>query len=217
MYDHPYEAVAARITASKHSLLFQIALIFLVPIILVRLNIIPIALHTIFLIGAAVVLVGILIKDRWNAEMLGMGMFKKRYVLAYLIFTTVGIVTISQMGELVGKEELARWWGHAHFMYLFFVVSLFQEVAYRGYLIPALGKLMHAPILIIITNALFFTFLHIIFPNVLINLPLAFVGGIGFAYMYIRFPSLPLIILSHAALNFVAVLYGFFIIPGVTY
>jgi membrane protease YdiL (CAAX protease family) len=60
-------------------------------------------------------------------------------------------------------------------------------------------------------------FLHVIFPNPMIGLPIAFIGGIGFAVMYLRYPSLPLIILSHALINFFVVLYGFFVVPGVTY
>lgn len=218
MVDHHYELIASRITASKRKLALQTAVLFLIPIILIQLYIIPLGVHTMFLIGIGILLTGVLIKEKWTFEMLGMtNSFKKHYILAYCIFTVVGVVVISQMGELSGRNGLSQWWQYRHFLYLFFVVSLFQELAYRSYLIPVLGKLTASPAVVIFSNAVFFTFLHIIYPNFLFNLPLAFVGGIGFAYMYIRFPSLPLIVISHAILNFVAVLYGFFIVPGITY
>ena len=60
-------------------------------------------------------------------------------------------------------------------------------------------------------------FLHSIFPNPTIGLPIAFIGGLGFALMYMKYPSLLLIIISHSIINFFVVLYGFFVIPGVTY
>ena len=142
----------------------------------------------------------------------------KKYLRPYIIFTLIMLCLIAASGEYILKtEEVRKWWTHSHFLYMFFVVSFFQEIAYRGYLVPALGKLSSNIPMVIFANALIFTLLHTIYPNPMIGLPMAFMGGIAFCLMYIRYPSLPLIILSHAALNFCAVLYGFFIIPGVTY
>lgn len=141
----------------------------------------------------------------------------KQYIIPYALFTLIAITLITLFGEKMGQEGLARWWTYNHFLYGFFIVSLFQEIGYRAYLIPALGKLVSKPIYIILINALLFTFLHILFPNPLIGLPLAFIGGIGFALMYMKYPSLLLIIISHSTINFFVVLYGFFVIPGVTY
>lgn len=79
---------------------------------------------------------------------------------------------------------------------------------------PALASVERSPAALILTNAVLFTFLHAVFPNYLINLPLAFVGGIAFASMYYKYPNLWLIMISHAVLNFVAVWYGFFTVAG---
>jgi len=205
---------------TKKSVLFiQIVLVFIAPLILIHLGIIPISYRVVALSVIVFLLLLILIKEHWTRAMFEVTLTNaKKYFWQYVIFTIIGVFAISIFGEhFIGREELQGWWHYNHFLYLFFIVSLLQEVAYRGYLIPALGALSRNPLWIILANALLFTYLHTIFPGLLVNLPLAFVGGIGFAIMYLKYPSLPLIILSHAALNFIAVLLGFFIIPGITY
>jgi membrane protease YdiL (CAAX protease family) len=206
------------IKTSIAELCAQIIFVFIVPIVLINTGIIPVTYRVLTLVVLVTVLFILLIKEKWTFKMLG---FKKEFslkeVLVYTIFTLLGVLVITQLGEHIGREELTQWWKHPHFLYLFFVVSLFQEMAYRGYLMPALGKITSSPIRIILTNAALFTFLHSIFPNYLINLPLAFIGGIGLALIYRRYPNLILIVICHAVLNFFAVLYGFFMIPGVTY
>ena len=63
---------------------------------------------------------------------------------------------------------------------------------------------------VIILNTLLFTLIHIIYPMPEIMIPVAVISGFAFALMYRYFPNLILISLSHAVLNFVAILYGFF-------
>lgn len=198
---------------TKLQILIQIILVFIAPVLLLQYSITPISFRTLVLVGVVSLLVYILYKEQWTPKMLGyISRASKREALAYTIFTIVGVIAIAQFGELIGNEEVTRWWTHPHFLYLFIIVSVFQEVAYRGFLIPALGKLSRSPFFIVILNASLFAFLHIIFPNLSIGLPLAFIGGIGFALMYMRYPNLPMIMVSHAVLNFCAVLYGFFTI-----
>lgn len=207
-----------KIRTGKTELFLQIILVFVIPIMLLDAHVVPLKLRSIFLIACVVLLLIILSKERWTLSMLGIQKTGFRQALIpYLIFTAIGFFFISQLGERIGREELAAWWRHPHFLYLFLIVSVFQEIAYRGYLIPALGKVSKSPLWILLCNTLLFVFLHTIFPGLLFNLPLAFLGGLGFAIIYMKYPNLPLIIISHSILNFVAVLYGFFIVPGLTY
>ena len=209
----------SRIETSRIEIFIQIVLVFIIPVALIYAKIIPITDRVFVLVGMVTLFAGILVYEKWTPDMFFLHRSSmKQYFLPYLAFTIIMMVLLIGFGEYIIKnEEIQRWWTHSHFLYLFFIVSFFQEVAYRGYLIPALGKLSRNVPMIVITNTLIFVFLHTIFPNPMVGLPVAFVGGIGFAVMYLRYPSLPLIILSHAALNFCAVLYGFFIIPGVTH
>ena len=212
------EKTISSIKTKDRELNIQIFIVFLIPIILLDLGIIPITYRIWVMALLVTLLVSILIAEKWTWNMLGLktNTFKK-YLLPYIIFTAIGLVGVIVFGEKTGQEEIAKWWTYDHFIYGFFLVSLLQEIAYRAYLIPALGKLVSSPLKIVLINTLLFTFLHTIFPNPVMGLPLAFVGGLGFAFMYIRYPNLPLIVLSHAILNFVIVLYGFFVIPGITY
>ncbi|MDB5254698.1 MAG: hypothetical protein JWL92_74 [Candidatus Nomurabacteria bacterium] len=204
---------------TRKEITLQILLVFILPILLVHLGFIPLNRRVLLMAIIVVVFLVVLFVEKWSWRMLGVqkSTFKK-YLLPYAIFTLVMTLLITQFGESITKvEELSAWWNHQHFLYTFFVVSVFQEIIYRGYLMPALGRLFKNPLFIIALNTALFVFLHTIFPNPLVGLPVALVGGLGFAIMYYRYPSLPLIILSHSLLNFYAVLYGFFVIPGITY
>ena len=199
-------------TTSKKEIFIQIVLVFILPVLLLQSGLIPFAAR-IWVLGLTVTLfIFILRRERWtlksfHAERCDL----KKFIIPYTIFTVVGVVIINILGESIGREEINRWWSNSHFIYLFLVVSIFQEVAYRGYLIPALKKITSSPVLVVLVNAILFTYMHSIFANPQINLPLAFVGGLGFAIMYLKYPNLLLIIISHSVLNFFAVLFGFFI------
>jgi membrane protease YdiL (CAAX protease family) len=206
------------IKTSKRELLIQIFAVFILPILIIRAGFIEGDDRIWMLVGIVTILLVILLREKWTRAMLGATSYRiKKYLIPYIIFTLISIILISMFGEKLGQPEVAQWWKHSHFIYGFFIVSLFQEIAYRAYLIPALGKLFKSKFFIVVTNALIFMFLHSIFPNPLFGLPIAFVGGIGFALMYMRYPSLLLIIISHSIINFFVVFYGFFVIPGVTY
>ncbi len=217
MNDHIRESIE-QIQTSKRELVAQMFVVFVVPILAIYYGFVP-ATYRIWVLAVVMTLfILLLMQEKWTRDMLGLGRHRiKKYALPYIIFTAVAVFAIVYFGEKIGREELASWWKHSHFLYKFFLVSLFQEVGYRAYLIPALGKLVKKPVFIVTLNAILFTLLHIIFPDPMIGLPLAFVGGLGFALMYLEYPSLILIVLSHSVINFLVVLYGFFVIPGVTY
>jgi membrane protease YdiL (CAAX protease family) len=206
------------IKTRKFEIWLHIVSIFIFPILLLKSGVIAVEDRVWTLVVLVVILVLVLISESWNFFMLGeiKSNFKK-YIWRYVGFTFIGVLFLVIFGEKTGHEEVSRWWTYPHFLYMFFVVSFFQEIAYRGYLIPALLKILPNTFLVVVLNALLFTFMHIIFPHAIVTLPIAFLGGFSFALMYLRYPSLPLVVVSHAILNFVAVLYGFFVIPGVTY
>ncbi|HZJ41251.1 MAG TPA: type II CAAX endopeptidase family protein [Candidatus Saccharimonadales bacterium] len=202
-----------KIKASKREIILQILLVFIVPVLLLQVGVIPISWRIPALVVAVSIFFFILVRERWTLKMMHIETKNlRKFAWPYIIFTIVSVIAISFFGEQIGHEEFSHWWTNKHFIYLFLVVSIFQEVAYRGYLIPALKKLLGVPFLIILVNALIFAYMHSIFGNLQINLTVAFIGGLGFAIMYLKYPNLILITLSHAVLNFAVVLYGFFTI-----
>ena len=75
---------------------------------------------------------------------------------------------------------------------------------------PKLELLMGIGFLAIAVNAIIFALLHIIYSNDYVSLLMIFAAGLGFAGMYLYYPNLILIALSHSVLNFIAVLFGFY-------
>jgi membrane protease YdiL (CAAX protease family) len=202
-----------KIRTAKKEIWFQIVAVFILPVLLLQTGIIPLNARVAVLVITVSAFVILLLKQKWTLKTLHIETHNlKKFILPYALFTAAGILLIAFAGEKIGQEEFVRWWTNKHFIYLFLIVSIFQEVAYRGYLIPALQKAVASPALVIFLNTLLFTYMHSIFPNPEVNLLLAAIGGLGFAVMYVRYPNLILITASHAILNFCAVYYGFFTI-----
>ena len=67
-------------------------------------------------------------------------------------------------------------------------------------------------VLIIFVNAAVFALIHVIYLDTVFVLPLTFMGGIAFAWIYYAYPNLPLISLAHTVLNFTAMILGFFVL-----
>lgn len=198
---------------SKRLILVQIFIIFVLPVFLLYFRILPISWRFILLAISSLVIYGIIRREEWSFEEMGIrhDNFKKA-IPFYLSFIVLGIVVLFliehkfNMPDIDTKIFFIKTW-------VFFIpVSLFQEFAFRSFLIPRLKKLYDNNYVVILFNAVLFTLLHIIFPNLGIGLPIAFVSGIFFAWIYIKYPNLVLISLAHSVLNIVAVLLGFFAI-----
>lgn len=191
----------------------QIFFIFILPIVLLYFEIIPKAYRIFVLIFMSLCIYGAMWHEKWSKQVIGIarGTYKK-YFLPYIIFSITGCVLLILYAKTLGNNPNPNWWKLPHFWFLFLLVSFFQEFAYRSFLSVLLSRLSSSVYVQVFFNALLFTFLHIIYPNKLTMLPLAFVGGLFFSYIYSKYPNLILISISHSILNFTAVLYGFFVL-----
>lgn len=191
----------------------QIFFIFIIPVFLLAIGIIPSSARIFVLLFGAIMMYGIAWKEGWSYKDFGFRVDNiKKSIFPYTLFTTLGVVGIIFVANTLGYEPEARWFEKAHFLYIFLVVSILQEFAFRSFLIPILKDVFMEKSFIIITNALLFMFIHIIYPVPGYGLPISFLGGIFFAWLYLKYPNFYLISISHAILNFLAVLYGFFVI-----
>ena len=198
---------------SKRLILAQILIIFVLPVFLLYFHILPISWRFILLAISSLVIYGIIRREEWSFEEMGIrhDNFKKALPF-YLSFVVVGAIVLFFIDHKLNMPdiEIKKYIIHA---WIFFIpVSFFQEFAFRSFLIPMLKRLYSNNYVVIFLNAILFTLLHIIFPNLGIGLPIAFVSGIFFAWLYIKYPNLVLISLAHSALNITAVLLGFFTI-----
>ncbi len=131
-------------------------------------------------------------------------------VLPYTAFALLGAVVIVVVAVSIGRVPRTSWWLVPHFRYgILIPVSAAQEFFYRGLLTVLLQRLTASPSAIIVANASLFAFLHTIFPEPAVVLPLSFLGGFVFTALWLRLPNLWLASAAHAVLNFVFVLFCF--------
>jgi membrane protease YdiL (CAAX protease family) len=195
----------------KELVLYQIFFIFILPIALLVFGIVPMAWRMVVLCVAMLFMYGVIQKEQISDEVMGLKnkTFRKA-LIPYLLFTFVGVFVFVRLSGVLAINPNIVWWQSMHFLFLFLPVSLLQEIAYRGFLFPKLQELSQKWWVIIGMNTILFTFLHVIYPMPNIMLPVAFFSGLALAVMYRYYPNLLLISFSHAILNFIAVLHGFF-------
>ena len=198
---------------SKRLILAQIFIIFILPVFLIYFHILPISWRMILLLICSLIIYGIISREKWTLKDLGIHHHNfKKALPFYASFAVVGVLALFliehrfSMPDIDTKLFFIKTWA------FFIPISLFQEFAFRAFLIPRLKMLYQNKVLIVFFNAILFTLIHIIYPNWGVGLPLAFVSGIFFAWLYLKYPNLLLISITHAILNITAVLLGFFVV-----
>ncbi|MFA7191984.1 MAG: lysostaphin resistance A-like protein [Candidatus Paceibacterota bacterium] len=196
----------------KEIVLVQIFYLFLLPVFLLYFNIIPGSYRFLVLFFVAIMLLGVIHRAAWTYEDIG---FKKDWLSdwkSYLLFTFGAIFFLLWLETLVPHNPMMNWYENKKFLLLFAPISILQEIVFRGVLIKMLLKAFEDIKIVIFINALVFALIHVIYANAVFVLPLTFIAGIGFAWMYIYKPNIILISISHTILNFIAMVLGFFII-----
>ncbi|MBP6931211.1 MAG: CPBP family intramembrane metalloprotease [Candidatus Pacebacteria bacterium] len=196
----------------KEIVLVQIFYLFLLPVFLLYFNIIPGSYRFLVLFFVAIMLLGVIHRAAWTYEDIG---FKKDWWADwkyYLLFTFGAIFFLLWLETLVPHNPMLDWYENKKFLLLFAPISILQEIIFRGVLIKMLLKAFDDIKIVIFINALVFALIHVIYANAVFVLPLTFMAGIGFAWMYVYKPNIILISISHTILNFIAMVLGFFII-----
>ena len=197
---------------SKKIIIAQILVIFLSPVALLYFGILPYNFRFILLTISALFIYGIIEHEHWTHKEMGLRMdnFKEAFPF-YLVFTILGICALLfvdhavNLPDIDSRISLIRSWA------FFIPISFFQEFGFRSFLVPRLKEIFkNNYIAIIFINTVLFTLIHVIYPNLGIGLPVAFVAGIFFTWLYLKYPNLLLITISHSILNIIAVLLGFF-------
>ena len=192
----------------------QTVFFFVLPIVLLYFRIIPLAARIPVLLVFSLLIYGVIRKEKWTEKDLGISLHNARKALPlYLIATLAALAVIVVSAHGLGADGTQHWWTRTHFLFMFIVVSFFQEFAFRGFLMPVLGKIFPDAFTVIVINALLFAGMHVIYPALIVGLPVAFVGGLFFAMLYHKYPNLLLVSISHCVLNFALVYFGLFVIP----
>lgn len=190
----------------------QILYLFIIPVLLLYFKILPGNFRFLMLLGVAILLFGIVKHNKWTYKDLGI---KKKFLkdlVPYTLFTVGGVFFLVWLAEVVPHLSFGEWWENAKFLLLFIPISILQEIIFRGVLMNMLKRAFRNPIFIIGLNAFVFALMHVIYLNSTFVLPMTFIAGVGFAWIYYKYENLILISISHTILNFVAMILGFFII-----
>ena len=187
----------------------QISTLFVLPVILFYFSNIPIQYNLFVLLAVTLIVVGIIITEKWSLTDLGIRLDNiKKSASWYLILIAFTIVAIVVLARLL-NQNTQNIFANVNFQYGFVIISFLQEFLFRSFLIPKLKLLTASPTLVIAINGVLFGFIHIIFANPLSLFVLSSLLGIGFAYVYYRHPNLILATIAHSIINFVAVFYCF--------
>lgn len=191
--------------------ILEILLLFVLPVVLIYYRIISFRYRIHSLIIVAIIAFLIILFKQWSLDKLGISLNTPMIYLApYAIFTLFSAILLIIISKLLKRRTQPNFFSKKHFIYGFIMVSIFQEFLFRGYLFPVLQQIFPKASLIILVNAILFTSIHSIYSNDTISLVMIFLGGIFFASIYSIYPNLILITISHAILNFIVVLYGFY-------
>ena len=196
---------------NAYYIFFEIVFIFISPVAILYFGLVPVTYRLWILALYAVFALIIVIKKHWSLSEFGFGFenFRKE-ILPYIIFTLAGVVVLYSYILFLHRERIG-WTEATPLFILFLPISFLQEFLYRAFLIRELKRLFTSILSVVLVNVFLFTLLHVIYSDLYLVLPLAFVSGIGFAVMYYKYPNIWLISLSHAILNILAVLYSLFI------
>ena len=190
----------------------QILYLYIIPVLLLYYKVLPGNFRFLMLFAVAILLYGIVKNDHWTYRDLGIKRDFMKDIIPYLLFTVGGVFFLIWLSQIVPHEPFLKWWRNIQFLLLFIPISVLQEIVFRGVLMNMLRRAFSSPIFIIILNASVFALMHVIYLNSVFVLPMTFIAGIGFAWMYYRYQNLTLISVAHTILNFTAMILGFFII-----
>lgn len=155
------------------------------------------------------------IVEKWSLMRLGLRLDNFNASLwPYLVFTILGFLAIFAYATLLKQPHAIDWHKTSFFLHVFLLMSVAQEFIYRTFLIPKLMTFTQNTALVMLIDSAIFLSPHLIYAELKKSLPLVFIGGLGFCWMYIHYPNLILISLSHAVLNATVIYFGFLFITN---
>ena len=194
----------------KELVWIQILYLYIVPVLLLYFKVIPGDFRIIMLFGVAILLYGIVKHAKWTKEDFGIIPNFMKDVAPYFIFTVGGALFLFWLSMISPHKPFLNWWTNFKFLLLFIPISVLQEVVFRGILMNMQKRAFKNAYSIKIINAAAFALIHVIYRNATFVLPMTFIAGLGFAWLYYKYPNLILISISHTILNFIGMILGFF-------
>lgn len=197
-----------QLVQERQKVILIVFLIYILPVLLVFLEVIPFSWRFYVLIFAAIVVVAIAYLYQFSPVELGFTNhnLKKSLTaisLPTLIFT--GFMFIYYLTHGSRLDNSAYQW----LFYLFFVgvSSPIQEFLYRGFLFAIFKREKFATWVQIVFSTLLYSFIHLIYKDIP-TLVFTLIIGIIWGWNYAKFRNLYSIIISHSLLGAIAILVG---------
>ena len=192
----------------RKKVIIIVFLTYILPVLLVFLEIIPFSWRFYVLILAAIMVVAIAYLYRFSPVELGFTNNNSEkslqaIALPTLIFT--GLMFIYYLTHGSRLDNSAYQW----LFYLFFVAisSPIQEFLYRGFLFAIFKRAKFTTWVQIILSTLLYSFVHLIYRDIP-TLVFTFIIGIIWGWNYAKFGNLYSVIISHSLLGAIAILVG---------
>lgn len=191
--------------------IYLITGLFLLPVMLIYLKVIPFQYIRLVLFIFVLITVWLVKRENWGLKKLGLRTDNLlRLLPIYMVFTLIGIMAIYLLTKIFGINHIPDWTKNSHLLFWFIPISIAQEFIFRGYYLTKLKTIFSSSVMAILINVIVFAVMHIIYPNAIFALLIGAVSGIAFATIYYYRPNLILVSVAHAILNFFAVYYCFF-------
>jgi uncharacterized protein len=181
---------------------------YILPVLLVCLDIVPFSWRFYVLILAAIAILVIARLYRFSSVELGLtrqnlGNSLKAIALPTLAFALLMFLYYSIQGPRIDNSS----YGWTFYFFFIFVSSPIQEFLYRGFLFSVFSKAKFAIWLQIILSALLYSYLHLIYldvPTILLTLTIGLLWG----WHYAKYRNLYSVIISHSLLGVISILIG---------
>ena len=187
----------------------EIILFSIIPVLLLVSDLIPLNLRGAVLIGVLVISIIWTVKSKMSMKNLGFRTDNlKKSLMPYTAFTLLGVIGLFFLAVFLNKQHLDNWWTYPHLQWAFIPISVIQEFVYRSFAQTKLQR-VSKPYWAILTTALLYSGMHILWKDPLVII-MTFIGGLGWGYLWYKYPNFYLISASHSILNFLAIYFGFF-------
>lgn len=122
----------------------------------------------------------------------------KSAIISYATFSAVAILFLWFFKD---KISLPVWLSDNDWLWFMFIHTLCQEIIFRTYLVNRLKLIFKNTVLIALISGGIFGLTHFILPDALLVVIFTFVAGTVWSFLYIKYPNLIYVWLSHLIID----------------
>lgn len=196
------------VSKEQQKVILIVGLAYILPVLLIYLELVPFRARFYILILAAVAILAIARLYRFSTVELGFTKQHLRSSLSAIALPTLASALLMFIYYFIQGPRIDNS-AYKWTFYLFFVLvsSPLQEFLYRGFLLGIFSRAKLAIWLQILLSTLLYSFVHLIYQDVPTLLS-TFIVGLFWGCHYARYRNLYSIIVSHSVLGAIAILVG---------